>query len=100
MRTPRFLLHETAMSLMQETLVFSPTLQTQHFRLTHALRKRGGVPSDYASYQTETGQFKQAIETLERGRPLLWSEMRGLRTSTDQLRAAGPALADKLADIN
>jgi hypothetical protein len=62
--------------------------------------KAGGLPSDYASYQIETGQFKQAIETLERGRALLWSEMRGLRTSTDQLRAADPALADKLVDIN
>jgi hypothetical protein len=58
------------------------------------------LPSDYASYQIETGQFKQAIETLERGRALLWSEMRGLRTSTNQLRAANPTLADKLADIN
>jgi tetratricopeptide (TPR) repeat protein len=54
--------YETAMSLMQEALVFSPTFLTQHVRLAHALR-RG--PSDYASYQIKTGQFKQAIETLE-----------------------------------
>jgi tetratricopeptide (TPR) repeat protein len=92
--------YETAMSLMQETLVFSPTLQTQHFRLAHVIREGGALPSDYASYQIETGQFKQAIETLERGRALLWSEMRGLRTSTEQLRAADPAITDKLADIN
>jgi hypothetical protein len=92
--------YETAMSLMQETLVFSPTLQTQHFRLIHALREAGVLPSDYASYQIERGEVEQAIETLERGRGLLWSEMRGLRTSTDQLRAANPASADKLVDIN
>ena len=58
------------------------------------------VSSDYVSYQIEAGQFLRAIETLERGRALLWSEMRGFRPSTDQLRAADPALADKLADIN
>jgi hypothetical protein len=52
------------------------------------------------TYQIEIGQFKQAIETLEQGRALLWSEMRGLCTSTDQLRAADSALADKFADIN
>ncbi len=54
--------YETAVSLMQKTLVFSPTLQTQHFRLAHALRKWGVLPSDYASYQIEMGQFKQAID--------------------------------------
>lgn len=31
--------------------------------------------------------YKQAIETLERGRGPLWSEMRGLRTSLHQLQA-------------
>ncbi|KAN0141047.1 CHAT domain containing protein [Lactarius tabidus] len=83
--------YETAMSLLQETLVFCPTLQTQH---------RWRLPSDYASYQIGNGQVEQAIETLERGRSLIWSEMRGLRTSTNQLRAADTALADKFADIN
>ncbi|KAI9453685.1 CHAT domain-containing protein [Lactarius psammicola] len=85
---------------MQETLLFSPTLQTQHFRLVDAFGEWVGFPSDYASYQIEMGQFKQAIETLERGRALLWSEMRGLRTSTDQLHAANPALAERFTAVN
>ena len=59
-----------------------------------------GLSSDFASYQIETGSVKQALETLERGRALLWSELRGLRTSTDQLRTANPVFADELADIN
>jgi tetratricopeptide (TPR) repeat protein len=92
--------YETAMSLLQETLVFCPTLQTQHLRLSRAFIGGGRLPLDYASYQTQNGQVKQAVETLERGRALIWSEMRGLRTSTDQLRTADPALADKFADIN
>ena len=92
--------YETALSLLQQTLIFSPTLQAQHFSLARMLKEWGSLPSDYASYQIKTGQPKQAIETLERGRALLWSEMRGLRTSTDQIRAANPALGDKLADIN
>ena len=94
------LAYETAMSLLQETLVFRPTLQTQHHLLADALRKGGRFSSDYASYRIESGQVEQAIETLERGRALIWSEMRGLRTSTDQLCAAYPVLADKFSDIN
>ena len=89
-----------AMSLLQETLVFSPTLQTQHLHLANASMEVGGLPLDYASYHIENGQIHQAIETLEQGRALLWSEMRGLRTATDQLRAANTGVADKFADIN
>ncbi|KAN0131128.1 CHAT domain containing protein [Lactarius tabidus] len=92
--------YETAMSLLQERLVFSPTLQTQHVGLAQALIDGGRLPLDYASYQIQNGQVKQAVATLERGRALIWSEMRGLRTSADKLRAANPALADKFADIN
>ena len=92
--------YESAMSLLQETLLFCPTLQTQHDRLTDVLRKVGNFPSDYASYLIDNGKVKQAIETLERGRALIWSEMRGLHTSTDQLRAADPALADNFSNIN
>ncbi|KAI9445749.1 CHAT domain-containing protein [Lactarius psammicola] len=92
--------YETTLSLMQETLVFTPTLQTQHFRLANAPTQSEGLPSDYASYLIETDRHEQAIETLERGRALLWSEMRGLRTSTDRLYAADPALADEFAAIN
>ena len=94
--------YETAMSLLQEALVFCPTLQTKHHRLAQVFKQgeRLHSSSDYASYLIQNGQVKQAVETLEQGRTLIWSEMRGLRTSTDQLRAADPALADKLADIN
>ena len=92
--------YETAMSLMQETLVFCPTLQTQHLCLARVFKEGWRLPSDYASYQIEHGQVKKAIETLEQGRALIWSEMRGLRTSTDQLRAADPTLADKFAYMN
>jgi CHAT domain-containing protein len=92
--------YEKAMCLLQDSLVFSPTLHTQHFHLVGTLRKTGWMPLDYASYQIDKDQLKQAIETLERGRSLLWSEMRGFRTSTDQLRTVYPAIADKFAEMN
>ena len=99
-RPSAFIAYETAMSLLQETLVLCPTLQTKHYRLSAMHRDAERLPSDYASYQIENGQVKQAIEILERGKALIWSEMRGFRTSTDQLRVADPAIADKFSDIN
>jgi hypothetical protein len=92
--------YENAMSLMQETLVFSPTLQTQYFRLVESLRDFEGMPLDYTSYLIEKMRPKEAVQTLERGRTLLWSEMRGFRTSTDQLYAAEPDIGGKFTQIN
>jgi CHAT domain-containing protein len=96
--------YENAMSLMQDALVFSPTVQIQHSRLVSRNGVAGTLPQtlplDFASYQIQTGRLEEAVETLERGRALLWSEMRGLRTSVDQVRAADSALAEKFATIN
>ena len=92
--------YQNALSLMQDTLVFSPTMKTQHSRLVSMNEVSWTLPLDYASYQIQAGRLKEAVEILERGRALLWSEMRGLRTSVDQLRAADLTLAEKFAAIN
>ncbi|KAI0293090.1 hypothetical protein BC826DRAFT_1016877 [Russula brevipes] len=70
--------YESALSLMQDSLLFAPTLETQHFGLV-------ALPSN---------------EALEQGRALLWSEMRGFRTSIDQLHAVDPHLAEEFTVIN
>jgi hypothetical protein len=91
--------YKTALSLMQDTPLFSPTLQLQHTALaTHDNAQR--LPLDYASYQLNHHQLEEAIETLERGRALLWSEMRHLRTSIDHLIEADPDLGHKFATVN
>ncbi|KAI0298421.1 CHAT domain-containing protein [Multifurca ochricompacta] len=92
--------YEKAMSLMQSSLVSAPNLQIQHARLVAMPGLCENMPLDYASYQIDMGQFTQAIETLEQGRALLWSEMRGLRNSMDQLYGVNSPLATKLAAIN
>ena len=93
--------YERAMSSMEDTLTFSPTLDTQHFRLAAQLFPQSKeLPFDYTSYLIHTGRLKQAIETLERGRALLWSEIRGLRISVDQIRLADSNLADKFVAVN
>ena len=91
--------YDHAMSWMQASLTFAPTLDKQHSRLvaTHGVH---AIPLDYTSYHIYTGHLERAIEILERGRALLWSEMRGLRTSIDQIRLANSNLADKFSVVN
>jgi CHAT domain-containing protein len=95
-----FTAYKTAISLIEDTLTFAPTLETQHSRLVTMRHDIETLPLDYASYQVHAGKLEEAIETLEQGRGLLWSEMRGLRTSIDRLRAADSFLAEKFADVN
>ena len=92
--------YENAMSLMQSALVFAPTLRIQHDLLVERHDLYEKTPLNFASHLIRAGQIERAIETLEQGRALLWSEMRGLRTSTDQLRAANPLLAERFTAIN
>ena len=92
--------YNTAMSLMQESLVFAPTLSIQHDLLVEKHDLYEKTPLNFASHLIRAGQLERAIETLEQGRALLWSEMRGLRTSTNRLRAEDPVLAERFTAIN
>jgi CHAT domain-containing protein len=92
--------YKTAITLMQDILTFAPTLEIQHHRLIAMGDVFHKLPLESASYQVQIGQFKEAIETLERGRGLLWSEMRGLRTSVDHLYMVDSRLAEKFTDVN
>ena len=92
--------YDHAMSLFQASLTFAPTLDKQHSWLVTTRGNLQKIPLHYTSYQIDTGHLEQAVETLERGRGLLWSEMRGLRTSIDQIRLADSHLADKFSTVN
>jgi tetratricopeptide (TPR) repeat protein len=94
--------YKTAMSLTQKSLSFAPTVSIQHARLVRLGETGQKMPLDYASYQIDFYQFEQAVETLEQGRALLWSEMRGLRTPTVQLieEDEDSLLAKRFAEIN
>jgi len=95
-----FKAYNNSISLMQDLLTFAPTLETQHFRLITMRNHIETLPLDYASYQVHIGQINKAIETLEQGRGLLWSEMRGFRTSIDYLRIVDLPLAETFAGVN
>jgi hypothetical protein len=91
--------YETCVSLMQDTVLFSPTLQLQHVTLTtHVITQ--SLPLDYASYRIDHNQLEAAIETLERGRALLWSEMRRLRAPIDKLLEVDPDLGYRFEAVS
>ncbi|KAI9451634.1 hypothetical protein BJY52DRAFT_1297084 [Lactarius psammicola] len=83
-----------------DTPLFAPTLQLQHATLAKMSDFFLKTLLDYASYQVDLHQLEEAVVTLQRGRALLWSEMRHLRASIDQLLQAGPQLAHKFRAIN
>ncbi|KAH9171594.1 hypothetical protein EDB89DRAFT_1093378 [Lactarius sanguifluus] len=94
--------YDSAMTLLQRSLSFSPTLQIQHARLVAMGEDRHTMPLDYASYQIDLGRYEEAVETLEQGRALLWSEMRSLRTPIANFtgdHSASP-LEKRFAEIN
>ena len=93
------LAYQNALSVMQSFLAVGPTVQTQHTIIGNLARNMR-TPLEYASYQIESGQLELAVEILEQGRALLWSEMRALRTPVDQLRPIDPALADKFLAVS
>ena len=92
--------YKTAMSLMQKSFSFAPTVSVQHSRLVAMGEDCQTMPLDYASHQIHLGQFEEAVETLEQGRALLWSEMRGLRTPVYQLVEEDSPLAKRFSEIN
>ncbi|KAH9005585.1 CHAT domain-containing protein [Lactarius hatsudake] len=92
--------YKTAMSLVQKSLSFAPTVSIQHTRLVAMAEYCQKMPLDYASFQIKLGRFEEAVETLEQGRALLWSEMRSLRTQMVRLIEEDPPLAKRFAEIN
>jgi hypothetical protein len=90
------------MSLSQSSLAFAPTVQVQQARLVGMGAICERMPLDYASYLFGTHCVDQAIKTLKRGRALLWSEMRGFRSSIDQLTGISSdlLLSERLTSLN
>ncbi len=92
--------YESTISFAQPFLAFSPIIQVQQAQLVGMGEAYERMPLDYASYQIESGSIERAIETLERGRALLWSELRGFRASVDQPIGSHLFLAEKYAAVN
>ena len=78
------------------------TLVTRQARLVKKCDIYEKTPSTFAtpSHLIGAGRLEQAIEALEHGRALLWSEVHGLLTSIDRLYTVDPVLAKSFTAIN
>ncbi|KAL5501093.1 hypothetical protein ACEPAH_9480 [Sanghuangporus vaninii] len=82
------------MELVESQLALTPTVTMQHNLLKDESRY-STFCSEAASHAIGMGHLELAVELLEHGRALLWSEMRGFRTSIDTLMEKNMVLANR-----
>ncbi|EJC97787.1 uncharacterized protein FOMMEDRAFT_115125 [Fomitiporia mediterranea MF3/22] len=91
--------YKATISILQHALTINPTLREQHDFLLRNSDYRA-LSLEAASYAIEKNRLEQAVEILEQGRGLLWSQLRGLRTPLDELAEANRELADRFRDVS
>ncbi|KAG8859272.1 hypothetical protein FRB91_008453 [Serendipita sp. 411] len=64
------------------------------------LVQMGGIVREAAAIAISLGQYDKAVEWLEQGRSIVWTQILQLRTPVDELRAVEPGLADRLLHIS
>jgi tetratricopeptide (TPR) repeat protein len=72
--------------------------------LTRSLREKhladyGGLVTDAAGWAIAAGNLENALELLEQGRSVLWSQSLQLRTDLTRLRVADAGLAARLEEV-
>ncbi|KAI0246847.1 CHAT domain-containing protein [Lactifluus subvellereus] len=93
------LVYQDTLSALRCSFIGQFTIQIQPIsigRLGSAIQ----VPFEYASHQIGSGQLELAVEAIEQGKTLIWSEMYGLRVSAARLRRFNPDLADRLMTVS
>ncbi|EJC99025.1 uncharacterized protein FOMMEDRAFT_161236 [Fomitiporia mediterranea MF3/22] len=91
--------YQVAMFLLQRVLVIRPTLHAQRDFLEEEKNYRT-LTLNAAAYAIEGNRLEEAVEILEQGRGLLWSQMRGFRTSLDDLAETNRELADRFRNVS
>ncbi|PVF92188.1 hypothetical protein CPB86DRAFT_791398, partial [Serendipita vermifera] len=64
------------------------------------LIKMGGIARDAAAAAISAEQYDKAVEWLEQGRSIVWTQVLQLRTPVDHLREVDPGLADQLLRVS
>jgi tetratricopeptide (TPR) repeat protein len=95
--------HPSALKAYQLTIGLLPQLVTFDMTLKArqaALSQANGLACNAASCAIQAGKFDLAVEFLEEGRAIFWSQALQLRTSMDKLQPVAPVLATKLHGIS
>ncbi|PPQ81854.1 hypothetical protein CVT25_013454 [Psilocybe cyanescens] len=88
--------YRVAIDLVSQLAGFEQTIQKRYINLLDV----SNLSASAAAAAFEQGRPELAIEWLEQGRCLVWSQLNDLRTPLDDLRAKCPALADELLRVS
>uniref|UniRef100_A0A8H8CF43 CS domain-containing protein n=1 Tax=Psilocybe cubensis TaxID=181762 RepID=A0A8H8CF43_PSICU len=84
-----------AIDLLSEVAALSQTISRRHYNLqghSNLIRAAAGAALDF-------GRLDLALEWLEQGRCLVWSQINQLRTPIDDLKEKHPNLADRFLNL-
>ncbi|KZP06031.1 hypothetical protein FIBSPDRAFT_842501 [Athelia psychrophila] len=85
---------EAALNLLQLSLAVYPDVEQRREALgTNHLSS--SLAMDAAAHAIEHGHLEKAIEFLEQGRGMLWSNIRGYRHPIEEVRQVSPDLAER-----
>ena len=87
---------QVAMSVIPQLLSVASTIEDRH----HRVKDIGRVARSAAGFAIAAGQHKTAVEWLEQGRSMIWSQILQLRSGFDELRNSHPDLANKLESLS
>ncbi|KAF7979138.1 hypothetical protein HWV62_43373 [Athelia sp. TMB] len=86
--------YQIALNLLQLVLAVYPDIELRRTALgTHRLSP--SLAMSAAAHAIRQGQPEKAIEMLEQGRSMLWSNIRGYREPVEGVRQVNAALADR-----
>ncbi|KZV66251.1 TPR-like protein [Peniophora sp. CONT] len=87
--------HSSAMTIIPEVAWLGLGVQRRYAES----EKLGVLVNGAVATAISVGSLKQAVEWLEAGRALVWSQILSLRTPLDELRYVHPVLAETLSDL-
>ncbi|KAJ7933181.1 CHAT domain-containing protein [Mycena leptocephala] len=88
--------YETAIALLPNIAALGLSLRTRQAVLVN---RRKNLSQDAAACAIDQSQYNTAVELLEAGSSVFWSQCLQLRTPLDDLRISNPILAAKLTDL-
>jgi tetratricopeptide (TPR) repeat protein len=88
--------YECAIDLMPLVAWLGLPIADRHEHLV----KIGGIIRDAVAAAISVGQYEKALEWLEQGRSIVWTQILRLRTPVDELREVSPDLADRLVTVS
>ncbi|KAG8754426.1 hypothetical protein FRC14_005090 [Serendipita sp. 396] len=87
---------ESAISIIPLVVWLGLSITDRHQHLAQI----GDIVRKVAAIAISLGQCDKALEWLEQGRSIVWTQILQLRTPVDELRAVQPDLADRLLHVS